>query len=118
VVVLRSKYDVLQKDRDEINGRLGVALSDLARLEQQIKDQNTWIDRLHSELAGLRTDFMRVVDRVGQATPGQMARTLFDEDPFKEQKEGPPEYLTPDAEEPIDVPAIVQSLDEPTATAQ
>jgi len=112
MVVRRATYDALLRERDVLNGRLQAALSEIASLQQRLADMKEWEARLSADVLSYRADLARLIDRLGTPTPGQLARTLFDEDPFREQR-GPDEYLSPDPEEPVDVDAIVQALDEP-----
>jgi hypothetical protein len=97
VVVWRSSYLKVLTDRDA--------------LLKDVFHQGKLIERLERDLEAARYDLRQALERLTVAASRPLPKFL-DEDPFKEMR-GPDDWLTPDADAPVDAATVEAAMAEP-----
>lgn len=120
MIVLRSTYRKIERELTELRGKHDASLSVLASYQVRaataegvVRSQDEMIAFLRNELTVSEADRRELALRQPMTPP---SKTLFSDDPFKEEMLGENEfhqYVSPGEGEVLDMNEVIERLDQP-----
>lgn len=83
----------------------------IAELEAVLRERDRQLELLRHDYEMLRADYTAVVTVVGGIAVRPRTKTLFDDDPFQEDKKQPDQWLSPGEDEAVDAESVIAKVE-------